>query len=329
MSMIDSLRNKALQTYKDQRKVNTSKPLKVAIMGQTGTGKSSLTNALFGTNLKTDPVRPCTKEIESVSITNKLGHQLLFYDMPGIGESMQADRIYMQSYIKQLIESDVVLWTLHADVRSLTFDSNALAQILGAMPVEEQSQAISKIVFVLTKADLLTPPAWMLVKVGHQAKFVPVEETQQLMAAKAEYCRQVMIDPYNHLMISTTYNDGEAKINESNFICDETLVRYKGAMTQTALAQLTQKYPQQRELLTRLYQNYQVVPISSLFRYNLNQLFVLIVNRLGEGAIHRFQNFYEDKSPDYLAYKTALSFTNLFVYDPQQDKVLYDLRNVN
>jgi GTP-binding protein EngB required for normal cell division len=307
----------------------SGRALKVAVMGQTGTGKSSLLNALFNINLKTDPIRPCTTYVEPVTITDSQGHQLTFYDMPGIGESQNADKRYIQQYMEYLLNADVVLWTLHADIRSLTFDADSLSQILSQMSLEKQSQAISKIVFVLTKVDLLAPPAWMLGKIGNQARFVPVEEIQQLMLAKAEYCRAQLIEPYKDLMVLSTYVDGTEKIDEPHFIWDEYIVKYKGTITTNELTFYTRKYPQHRDLLTRLYQNYLVVPCSSRFKYNLSELLLMIVNRLGEGAIHRFANFYKREALSYLPYKLALDFANIFVYDRQNDRVLFDLRNIS
>src|SRR6266566_3978628 len=84
-------------------------PFIVSIMGQTGVGKSSLLNALFNTKLKTDPVRPCTKEIERIVTRGPSNHELWFYDLPGIGEAGKADTQYLNSYREKLIESDVVL----------------------------------------------------------------------------------------------------------------------------------------------------------------------------------------------------------------------------
>src|SRR5438128_12053669 len=73
-------------------------PLKVSIMGQTGVGKSSLINALFNAHLKINPVRPTTKDIAAINVPVKnapQGTDLIFFDLPGIGESEQTDADYI------------------------------------------------------------------------------------------------------------------------------------------------------------------------------------------------------------------------------------------
>src|SRR6266705_567714 len=105
-------------------------PLVVSIMGQTGVGKSSLINALFNTHFLTDPTRPCTKEIESITIEGKGERKITFNDMPGIGESEYADAAYLVQYREYLQKSDIVLWAIHADNRSIAFDKRALATLL-------------------------------------------------------------------------------------------------------------------------------------------------------------------------------------------------------
>ncbi len=122
--------NQIAQEVSNAIKAEADKPLKVSIMGQTGVGKSSLLNALFNTKLKTDPIRPCTKEIEQLSVKGNSGHELLFYDLPGIGESEEADKQYLEQYSEKLKESDVVLWAIHADSRSVAFDVASLDKLL-------------------------------------------------------------------------------------------------------------------------------------------------------------------------------------------------------
>jgi putative ribosome biogenesis GTPase RsgA len=67
INIID-LARQSYKAFEDKKQQAKAKPLVVSIMGQTGVGKSSLINALFGTELKTDPVKPCTKTIETVVV---------------------------------------------------------------------------------------------------------------------------------------------------------------------------------------------------------------------------------------------------------------------
>ena len=65
------------------------KTYNICFLGQTGFGKSSLINELFGTAFNTDPLVSCTKELYSVSklIETSEGERLVtVYDTPGIGE---------------------------------------------------------------------------------------------------------------------------------------------------------------------------------------------------------------------------------------------------
>src|SRR5687767_9908288 len=104
------------------REVSSGGALTVAVMGQTGVGKSSLLNALFDVSLQVGDVRPTTMEPLPVEVRGPSGRPLVFWDMPGIGESAAADARYLELYRRRLLDSDVVLWALHADIRSTTTD---------------------------------------------------------------------------------------------------------------------------------------------------------------------------------------------------------------
>src|SRR5947209_15478153 len=92
-----------------QTQAAAAKPLTVSIMGQTGVGKSSLLNALFGTNLPTSDDRPCTKDITPVPLEGIFNDRLLFYDLPGIGEAEEPDELYLEEYRQMLLASDVAI----------------------------------------------------------------------------------------------------------------------------------------------------------------------------------------------------------------------------
>lgn len=58
----------------------------ICFLGRTGNGKSSLINAITGSTFPTDPTKPCTKDMYSVTILDDGNDAYTIYDTPGIGE---------------------------------------------------------------------------------------------------------------------------------------------------------------------------------------------------------------------------------------------------
>lgn len=87
---------------------------KVAFMGQTGRGKSTLINALFGTQFTTDSVLECTTYINTATIINQDNSvpydAISIMDTPGIGASLKKDVFYKPYYLHVLGIADCVVW---------------------------------------------------------------------------------------------------------------------------------------------------------------------------------------------------------------------------
>lgn len=305
-----------------------NKPFIVSIMGQTGVGKSSLLNALFKTHLKTDAIRPCTKEIERVVIKGNRGYELWFYDMPGIGESDAADTGYLSEYKQKLGESDVVLWAIHADNRSVAFEQEAFKRLLDSTDKTYRVRLMSKICFVLTKVDLLSPPAWVFYKTDESGFFSPRRVTQQILEQKESYYQDVFLRPYADSIISQTFNDSGFDIEEAPFVFDEQVVYYRGFLDREKLASLSSRFPKHQAVFARLNDNYRVVPCSALFKYNLQQLMLIVINKLGYEAVGRFQNFYQGDELNQVSLAKAKEYCNLVICDPNNKRVLFDLTNI-
>ena len=97
---------------------------RVGVFGKTGVGKSSLCNALFGTDIcPISDVEACTRDTQEVLL--KMGtNGIKLIDVPGVGESTMRDEEYGKLYSKLLPELDLVLWLIKSDDRALASDEN-------------------------------------------------------------------------------------------------------------------------------------------------------------------------------------------------------------
>jgi uncharacterized protein len=305
-----------------QTQAAAAKPLTVSIMGQTGVGKSSLLNALFGTNLPTSDDRPCTKDITPVPLEGIFKDRLLFYDLPGIGEAEEPDELYLEEYRQMLLTSDVAIWAIHVDNRSVTFDLQALEKIVAPFNEAVKGLLMSKITFVLTKADVISPDPWLLVKRGDEGIFGPQKKTLDLFKRKSVYYQNHFIKPYGHLLTSETHNDSNFAINTPPFFSSEYIVRYRGFMDVDTLSELEHQYPQHTAIIKRLYDNYQVIVCSAHFKYNLTKMMLVIINKLGKDAIARFSEFVKRASLNRMPFNQAKKYYNIVITDQNGRKIL-------
>lgn len=121
----------------------------IGIMGKTGSGKSSLCNALFqSTVTPVSDVSSCTRKPQRFRLHNGV-HSLVLVDLPGVGESEQWDREYESLYCKLLPTLDLILWVIKADDRALSVDEHFYRRVMTGYQ--------QRVLFVVNQADKIEP----------------------------------------------------------------------------------------------------------------------------------------------------------------------------
>jgi predicted GTPase len=138
-------------------KIENEDPPVLAMIGLVGVGKTSTINALFNSGLEISHTRPCTKFPQPVQ-GNLLEHtgangKVIVYDMPGLGETLQADEAYYQSYVNVLPIVDAAIWVIDAPNRMMTPIQSAIFRL----QKECGNDIVDKIVFAANKIDRVYP----------------------------------------------------------------------------------------------------------------------------------------------------------------------------
>lgn len=122
MSQLDSDQAKKLKKELDKMK---SKPIKVAVLGQSGVGKSSTVNNLFGAKLKVSRTGEGTTEKNFIGyIDYELpdGSVITVADLPGYGRKASTDESYKKMYIDALKDVDIILLIIQANDKAIVDD---------------------------------------------------------------------------------------------------------------------------------------------------------------------------------------------------------------
>lgn len=312
----------------DLARKELNKPLSVVVVGQTGTGKSSLLNSLFNAGFQTSDIAPCTKEVQEVAAFNDKGEKIIFYDMPGIGESTDADSHYLSLYADRLAVADIVLWTVHCDSRSVVFDMASLGKILSTFESNiTKAQIIRKLTIVLTKADTLYTPAWIYVIDGDSGYFAPSKQINDIFYRKEEYFQYCFYEPFADLLKTKIDLKEQLLINSNDldFYYEGSNLFYKGFLSKSRLETLVNRYPSLTPTFNSIYEDFRVITVSAKFRFNLTLLLKLILRKMSGDAAFRFGKYLQDGRLGKMPFKDIKEFGNIIVFDRHTENVLYNL----
>lgn len=276
--ILDGIQNKIgydMTKVKARMKEEENKPLVAAVFGQTGTGKSSLTNALFGTKFKVDNTRPCTKEPQKHEEKSADGKKVIFWDLPGLGESDTADSKYIEQYIHIAKSCDIILWVFQADTRSILIDKLAIKKITDNLTEEDLISFCSKINVILTKADTVTADPWIFAKENDKLIIASGKKTDEILAEKALYFYDELLNDYADVIVHRINLTSECK-TEVKFspklrldVQSQKIIQ-KGKITTTEWKSIIKNNPRYEKELSELQKSQRGIVCSVRYNYNLN-----------------------------------------------------------
>lgn len=124
---------------------------RVGIFGDTGVGKSSLCNALFGKEtVGVSDVKACTRNAQEVEVETEKGG-ITLVDVPGVGEDTEKHNEYVELYKKLVPDLDIVLWVFKADNRAYKSALEVYNEVL------KPNVDKCPVVFVVNQADKIEP----------------------------------------------------------------------------------------------------------------------------------------------------------------------------
>ncbi len=143
----------ALKAVQKQVEEEAAKPPRIALLGETGVGKSSTINSLFNEGLEISHTKACTM-IER-EVIGKAGEKIVIVDLPGVGEDLEADEEHFATYARVLPGVDIAVWIIKADNRAMTNIQRAIQRLVNDKVLDPK-----RLVVAINQVDTAQPGAW-------------------------------------------------------------------------------------------------------------------------------------------------------------------------
>ncbi len=185
------------------------KPLKLVVMGLTGTGKSLLINKISGKEeFEVSHVVPGTKANQSVTFEIS-GQKIECIDCPGIGSGLKFDKKYFELYRQIIPKATTVLWVVRADSRIISLDELYFGEVQ-----DIALRSSLNIQLVLTYCDRIQPGDW------DERNNRPSDEQSRSLDRRAMYLLGTFQLPDHEIvMTSSTKNYNIDKLKERIVRC--------------------------------------------------------------------------------------------------------------
>lgn len=131
----------------------TERPFRVAVIGQSGVGKSTTLNSVFGLSNYVSNIAEGTTEITEKIFPVRDGFNLAIYDMPGLNNDIDKDVEYEKLYRQILPECDVIVYIINAHSRDIGEDCRILKEIV--LPICNQNSIKDNIILAFNKIDAI------------------------------------------------------------------------------------------------------------------------------------------------------------------------------
>lgn len=134
------------------------KPFKVAIIGQSGVGKTSVIQSVFGVQPSTTnrirAVEEGTREVEEKVYDIMDGFSLSIADMPGLkNDILKDEKIYVPLYKEILPKCDLIIYVIDAHAKELGVDIKILRETV--IPICKEAGITQNIIIALNKIDAI------------------------------------------------------------------------------------------------------------------------------------------------------------------------------
>lgn len=129
------------------------KPFRVAVIGQSGVGKSTTLNAVFGLSNYTSNIAEGTTEIQEKIFPMRNGFNLSIYDMPGLNNDVDKDEEYEKLYKQILPDCDVIVYIINAHSKDFGEDCRILKEIV--LPICNTNEVRENLILAVNKIDTI------------------------------------------------------------------------------------------------------------------------------------------------------------------------------